>query len=256
LLIKEKQGVPFLQFSAFNAHPEVVHGIFTREGGESHSPFDSLNVSYGVGDREDLVDANRRSIARCMDEVELIFIRQVHGTDVLVVTEEACQNNGSKTMPSQGDAMVTEARGKAISIQTADCQPVLLFDPVGKVAANAHSGWRGSIGNIVGRTVAVMTERFGSLPGDIIAGVGPSLGPCCAEFKNYQLEIPEALWGYKNQSVYFDFWALTRDQLMDAGLSASNIEIAGICTKCHGDRFFSYRQNKITGRCAAVIGLK
>ncbi len=256
MLIQEKNEIPFFQFSAFEAYPDVRHGIFTRSGGKSLSPFDSLNVGYGLGDNEDNVAANRQRIAHCMDDAELIFTRQVHGAEVLVIDSEEADKDGIKAGPGMGDAMVTDVRGKTLAIQVADCQPVFLFDPVGKVVANVHSGWRGSIQNIVGRSVAVLAERFGSLPGNIIAGVGPSLGPCCAEFVNYRREIPESLWGYKHRSVFFNFWALTRDQLRDAGLPASNIEIGGICTKCHGDRFFSYRQNNLTGRFAAVIGLK
>jgi copper oxidase (laccase) domain-containing protein len=130
----------------------------------------------------------------------------------------------------------------------------MLYDPVRAVIANIHSGWRGSIADIIGRTVAVMQQRFGCRPAEIVAGIGPSLGPCCAEFVNYRKEIPATLWSYQVSPNHFDFWALSRDQLVRAGLRPGHIETGGICTRCHSDLFFSYRAAQQTGRMAAVIG--
>ncbi|MCK7503945.1 MAG: polyphenol oxidase family protein [Desulfobacterales bacterium] len=134
--------------------------------------------------------------------------------------------SGAAAVPV-GDAMVTDRTGTLLVVQVADCQPVLLFDPERRVVANIHSGWRGSIANVAGRTLQVMLERFGCSARDVLAGVGPSLGPCCAEFVNYRDEIPRELWGYRRDSVYFDFWAVTRDQLMAAGVPAEHIHTSG-----------------------------
>ncbi len=98
-----------------------------------------------------------------------------------------------------GDAMITDAPGQSLVIQTADCQAVLIYDPVRKAVANIHSGWRGSIQNIIGLTVQAMIKEFDSDPKNLLAGIGPSLGPCCAEFIHYRTEIPKAFWSYKNQ---------------------------------------------------------
>jgi len=138
----------------------------------------------------------------------------------------------------------------------ADCQSILLYDPIQKVIANVHCGWRGSTKNIAGRTVDVMNKRFGCNRRDLIAGISPSLGPCCAEFVNYRSEIPQKFWRYKSANDHFDFWALSREQLIAAGLLRENIETGGICTKCNTDAFFSYRGEGQTGRFASVIGLK
>jgi hypothetical protein len=89
-----------------------------------------------------------------------------------------------------------------------------------------------------------------------LAGIGPSLGPCCAEFVNYRQEIPSGLWAYRRDTVYFDFWAMTRDQLNAAGVCEDHIETSRLCTRCNSDRFFSYRGEKRTGRFPAVIGLR
>ena len=140
-------------------------------------------------------------------------------------------------------------------IQVADCQPVLLFDPNQKVIAAVHSGWRGSLQNIIGKTIISMVHHFHCSPEKIIAGIGPSLGPCCSEFVHYRKEIPGAFWKYKKNETHFDFWELSRDQMRETGVKTSNIHISGLCTKCRNDLFFSYRRQKITGRFAGVIGL-
>jgi copper oxidase (laccase) domain-containing protein len=131
-----------------------------------------------------------------------------------------------------------------------------MCDPIRQVVANVHSGWRGSIINIIGRTVNAMEKHFGCDPAQIQAGIGPSLGPCCAEFVNYETEIPEKFWHHKDAGHHFDFWSISQDQLMDAGVLKANIENCQICTKCHTDLFFSYRGEGTTGRFASVIGLK
>jgi polyphenol oxidase len=254
--IKERYDILYLQFSNIEALPFVRHAVFTRQGGVSVSPFDSLNISYSVGDAWDAVSRNREKIGMVMKNADLVFMRQVHGIDVLSFTEDSFhrKENGGAGYQT-GDALVSSAGGKTLVVKTADCQPVLMVDPVLRVVACVHSGWRGSIRNIVGQVVLVMTERFGSNPADILAGVGPSLGPCCAEFIHYRTEIPPSLWRYRQREVYFDFWSMTRDQLIDAGVSDCNIEISGLCTRCRPDLFFSHRRQNPTGRFAAAIGL-
>ena len=152
--------------------------------------------------------------------------------------------------------MITDLPGRHLVIQTADCQAVMLYDPRRRVAANVHVGWRGSAANIIGHTVARMVAGFGCRPTDMLAGIGPSLGPCCAEFKNYRREIPSEYWRYRHAGDLFDFWALSRDQLTAAGVPPAGIHVSGLCTRCETGRFFSYRAEKRTGRLAAVIGLK
>ena len=184
---------------------------------------------------------------------ELVFASQVHGDDILILKKDS---SDKRPFPMTGDAIITDIPGKNLVIQTADCQAVLLYDTVKKVAANVHSGWRGSICNIIGKTVQAMKEIFGCHPGDIFAGIGPALGPCCAEFIHYEKEIPGIYWKYKNNSHHFDFRAISRDQLCSAGLKAENIHSTEMCTKCRTDLFFSYRGEGNTGRFAAVIGIK
>lgn len=251
------KGGSFYQFKNFTKFFGLAHGIFTREAGYSKGSFQGLNVSYGLGDDNLKVKKNRNVLARCMGGNQLVFVRQVHGDDVVIVDGSRCANPNDETPASPtGDALVTNLRQRLLVIQVADCQAVMLYDHRRAVVANVHAGWRGSVNAIIDRTLDVMIQQYGCKPQDVVAGIGPSLGPCCAEFVNYKLEIPEKYWSYKNAAHHFDFWAISRDQLREAGILPENISIAGICTKCNPDRFFSYRGEGTTGRFAAVIGLR
>jgi polyphenol oxidase len=257
LILKTDNGAAYYQFEHLAAFPEIQHGVFARAPGCSEAPFHRLNVSLAVGDDARRVERNRRLVAESMQAEQLVFARQVHGEAVVVIDgRPASADVLEKTGIPVGDAMVTDQPGKFLVVSVADCQPILMYDPRRRLVANVHSGWRGSIADVAGRTVAVMVERFGCRPGDVRAGIGPSLGPCCAEFTNYREEIPSELWAYKIDAARFDFWAMSRDQLIRAGVPRDRILVSGLCTKCGTDRFFSYRAEKTTGRFPAVIGLR
>lgn len=253
MLLKEKSSVVFFQFPNLAGFSEIRHGIFTRKCGYSKEPYKSLNVSFEVGDHPGIVEQNRNILCRCINGKEFVYTKQRHGTQIIILAKN---DKVRSNAPFAGDAMITDILSKYLVVQVADCQSLLLYDPARHVVANVHSGWRGSIKNITGRTIEKMGKRFGCKPKNIIAGTGPSLGPCCAEFVNYKKEIPSNLWKYKDNDNLFDFWALSRDQLLDAGLLIKNIHSSNICTKCNTDLFFSFRGEGTTGRFAAVIGLK
>jgi YfiH family protein len=256
MIFTDQNGVSSYQFSNLAACSGIDHRIFTRNSGYSQPPFASLNVSFGMGDSQKNVSENRNIISRFMGAGRLVFARQVHGCEIAVLSRDS-EKKGITTAGRSftADAMVTDIFGRNLAIQVADCQAVLLYEPTRRVIANVHCGWRGSVQNIIGRTVEVMEQHFGCRPGRIRAGIGPSLGPCCAEFINYSKEIPMEFLRYKGLNELFDFWSLSRDQLKRAGVAEINIESSGICTRCHTDDFFSYRAERTTGRFAAVIGL-
>ncbi len=250
-------GIPFYQFENLAACQGITHKIFSRNGGCSDAPYASLNVAFGVGDKKAHVLRNRDIVRQSIDGETLVFANQIHGDQVAVLGRDRGQPDGNPASNSLvADAMVTDRPRWYPVIQVADCQSVMLCEPHRRVVANIHCGWRGRIQNLLGRTVRVLVEDFDCDPGRILAGIGPSLGPCCAEFINYETEIPEALWQYKNATHHFDFWSLSAAQLAASGVPAGNVEIGRICTRCRTDEFFSYRAEKITGRFAAVIGLK
>ena len=235
----------------------LEHGVFTRHGGVSRPPYASLNAAWNIGDASENVRDNLNRIKDAIGLDRLVAAPQVHGDAVHVVDEAALdgfEDHGPVLVAGPGDALVTASPGIGLMIKIADCQAVFLVDPVRKVVANVHSGWRGSVANILAATVGVMRSRFDCRPADILAAISPSLGPCCAEFKNYREELPSSFVAYQSKPQYFDFWAISRSQLVNAGLAPENIEAAGRCTVCEADRFFSYRAEKTTGRMAAVIG--
>lgn len=252
--VESSNGVNFYFFQNLSSFPELYHGITTRQGGGSRPPFDSLNMAQQVGDSADQVAVNRQRVWSRFDGAKPIFLNQVHSSTVAVWNGASRMVDGR--LPGEADAAVTNQRDWLLTILVADCQPVMLYDPTRAVIANIHSGWRGSIANIIGRTVAVMEAQFGCDVTDIRAGIGPSLGPCCAEFVNYRKEIPESLWAYRVSDHHFDFWAMSRDQLVQAGLRPDHVETGNICTCCRQDLFYSYRGAHQTGRIAAVIGMK
>ena len=256
MILQKKNGVSFFQFPNLTEHSHIWHGIFTRNDGASNGPFQSLNVSFGIGNRDINVELNRHKISRCFEGKDTVYLKQIHGTDIMVFQKnDNAEIHETPESSYIGDASVTDIPGKFLIIQIADCQSILMYDPIRHVVANVHAGWRGSIKNIIGRTVQTMKGRFHCNPADIVAGIGPSLGPCCAEFINYKKEIPETLWKYKDEADHFDFWSMSCDQLCGTGVLFENIFLSKLCTKCNTNLFFSYRGEGTTGRFASVIGL-
>jgi YfiH family protein len=179
-------------------------------------------------------------------------MNQSHGDRILVMREG--EYNPSTKIPS-ADAMITNISGLALMVKLADCQGVMIFDHKNRVLANVHCGWRGNVNNVIEKAVTRMTKEFGSSPSDLLAAISPSLGPCCAEFVTHEAIFPETFKQFMIQENYFDLWAMSRWQLTKAGLREENIEIAGICTRCRIDLFYSYRGEGQTGRFGAVAML-
>ncbi len=261
MIVYRKNALLCFQFHHLASFPGIGHAIFTRIGGQSPPPWASLNVGFNGADETANVKINRRLAAEALGvDRPVFFASQVHGADVLCFKkndgEAGLPNPAPNSAPnSAGDAMITDIPGLPIGIQLADCQALLLYDPVKAVVANIHSGWRGSIQNIVGTAIRRMQNDFACEAKNIHAAVSPSLGPCCSEFKNYRSELPKEFLGYKDGRDHFNFWAVTRDQLAAAGVSPGHMEFAQICTKCNEHLFFSYRKKRETGRFAAVITL-
>lgn len=253
----QKNGLYYFKSPQLEKFSSVWHGIFTRLGGRSSGPYRGLNVSFAVGDSTRNVIRNRELVSACAAADRLVFCRQIHGNQIIEIRKSLVYNlRQHPDQPPVGDAMISDVPGIYLAVTVADCQPVLICDPEKQIIANVHAGWRGSIQNILGSTIQVMKTDYGSRPRDIVALIGPSLGPCCAEFINYRKEIPSQYWPYKNDNDFFDFWAISRDQLQQADVLPGNIHTSGICTRCRTDLFFSYRAGGTTGRFAAVIGLK
>ncbi|MDX9841332.1 MAG: peptidoglycan editing factor PgeF [Desulfobulbus sp.] len=232
----------------------VPHGMFTSAGGVSTGPCASLNLSLHVGDHKDNVRRNRDAATGALGLSRLVSVHQVHGDRVLLVD---AADTGEEQ--SGYDAMISSLPGTGLLIQQADCQAILLEAPGGLAVAAAHCGWRGSVLNIIGTTIAALWTTCGAAPDALRAVISPSLGPCCAEFVHYRTELPAWMHAYQVRPNHFDFWAISRRQLVEAGLRPEHIDTAGLCTRCN-QQFFSYRRaaktaGGVTGRNGSIIGL-
>jgi YfiH family protein len=250
------EALDLFRFENLSAIPGIVHGISTRAGGVSEGRCESINVSYSVGDATENVEENLRRVAEAIGarREDLFAAYQVHGRAATVVEKE------TEPRP-RCDVLVTSSSAKTLMLRYADCTPVLLADPKKGVVAAVHAGWRGSAVRAAGAAVEALQDRFGCQPRDIVAGIGPAIGPCCytvgqdvvAAFKDRpELFAPSAEGGQR-----LDLWAANRQALVEAGVPAEQIEVAGICTQCQSDRFFSHRANsgQPAGRFAALIRL-
>lgn len=234
---------------------KVRYRFYTREGGVSDGVYASFNVSYGVGDDPLKVTENRRRVKEDFGACRMVSARQVHGDRIYL-------DRGGETADVEVDgydALITATPGTVLLVQQADCQGVLLHDPFRRVVAAVHCGWRGSVAGIIGKTIAVLEREFHVTAAELEAFIGPSLGPCCAEFVNHARELPPSFRLFQVTPNHFDFWQISAKQLREAGVPKDNIRIDRVCTCCHPD-YFSYRRacrngNGVTGRHGTAICL-
>ena len=260
--IKQSDGVSYYSFHNMEAWPELTQAAFGRLGGVSERPFDSLNLSFAVDDDREKVRTNRSIAARSVgwDPARIVSVRQVHGRRATQVVVEMV---GGPDLPD-ADALVTDEPGVLLLMKFADCVPVVLWDAVRRVVAIAHAGWRGTILGTPAAAVEMMVERYHSSPSDILAGIGPSIGPCCYEVgPEVEKGVSQVFGGagviHRNGdgSIHFDLWSANAETLMRAGIPEENVVTAGICTRCNSELYFSHRgSGGSTGRFGVVAGIR
>lgn len=244
--------------------PNLLHFVTSRSGGISLPPYDSLNLGLHTADNLEQVLVNRALLARetGIAADKFLYASQVHSGDVKIIDSDAAPNGVLSQFP-RADATITALPGICLMVMVADCVPILLFDSVKRVSAVIHAGWRGTVHQITKNTIQAMVGHFGCDPKDILAGIGPSIGPCCYEVgedvKKLVVQSFGTTQGYlvqKNPTSkpHFDLWFANHKQFTDNGVNPENIETSELCTKCHSDIFFSWRAAAgITGRFAAGI---
>lgn len=245
--------IPYLQYRGLSQYPELFHATFTRRGGRSLPPFEDLNLSFAVGDAQNLVADNLTLVRQVACADHLLVMHQTHGENIFV-THSASPPTHWET--PHADACMTDLPGLALMVKQADCQGVILFDPDRKVIACVHCGWRGSVCNFLGQVVTRMAQEFHIRAKNLRAAIGPSLGPCCAEYVGHERLFPRHFESFMIRPDYFDFWAISRHQLLEAGVLPDHIETASICTRCRTDLFYSYRGEGVTGRFGTVAMLR
>jgi hypothetical protein len=268
MIEKNIHGVPFLFFENLLVFGNLLHGVSTRNGGVSGAPLASLNLGADTGDAPELVARNYAiaGSALAFNLSALVSSKQVHGEKIAVIDDASIGREMFSPEPLlQGyDGLVTGNTGVTFMVRVADCVPVILFAPERQIAAVVHAGWRGTLAGIAGEAVRKMVQHCHADPGDIRAGIGPAIGPCCYcvqeevadAFKNAPHLYP-AVFRETRGKLFLNLWEVNRLQLLRQGLSAGNIETAGLCTSCRTDLFFSHRREKgKTGRFGAFAGLR
>ncbi len=267
MIEKKINSLALLFFENLLRYEGIDHFVSTRTGGHSFPPYDSLNLSFNVGDDPEKVLKNRKLLAEALSIqlTSLTTAKQIHDGHVKVVSQGM---RGRGCVDYRGaingtDAMVTNVPDICLMILLADCVPILFCDPSKRAIGVAHAGWRGTLGLIAEKTVKALQEHFGCLPEDIKVGIGPSIGPCCYEVGREVVSEVEHAFGSRNHYIkresqdgrgYFDLWGANLIQLLRTGIPEENIETARICTRHHTNSLFSYRhQNGKTGRFGAGI---
>jgi YfiH family protein len=253
-------GLVFYQFDGLAHYSDLYHGAFTRLGGVSEAPFDTLNLARSVGDDVPAVQENNRRMLGVFDMApnRATTAWLVHGRSVAVMTQADAGNY------RQGfDAIITRERGLALTMRFADCVPIVFFDPVQRTIGLAHAGWRGVAENVVAATVAALRDNFGSNPRNLWTGIGPCISadryrvgqevidlvaPACPPHAPIAQRHPDG-------SLHLDLNAAVLSQLRACGVE--NIEDSAICTASNTAEWFSHRaENGKTGRFGVVIGLR
>jgi len=301
-LIEQQHGeVRYVQFDHFLQFPELIHASFSRLGGYSKTPYWGLNVSYSIGDDFENVMRNRLLALEALQiaTYPCATLWMVHGAEVATLGEDTWDDWRTDwahrsyqveqheliwtTRPRRkADALISKNREVALAMSSADCVPLMYYDPVESVIGMAHAGWRGTARGVAAATVDAMAEQFGSLPGNIRVGIGPSIGPCCYEVSE---EVRRLFIGqqefdsiptngrYRNlvresavfvvkrlpdrDSLRLDLWETNRNQLLLAGALPEHIESSEICTSCEKERFFSHRgEHGQAGRFPSILALR
>lgn len=261
-MIEEKfNSLPLWNFENLKSFSSIQHYVSGRRGGVSSGDKSTLNLSFKVGDHPEDVNTNRKKISDrfLIDPNDLVFPVQTHSVNVAII-------NSNEQSFEDTDALVCNRAGVCISVMSADCVPVLLFDPVQKVIGAAHAGWKGTVGKIAARTVQVMMEQFKCSPEHIVASIGPSISPEVYQVGKEVIDEVVKSFGSKEGLVhsetpdgkgYFNLWEANKKQLLEIGLQQDHIEVAGICTFKNAHEFFSARHSKNqAGRFAAGIMLR
>ena len=252
----------YLQDSGLSSCPGICHAFTTRLGGVSSGKIEGLNFGFRVGDQAESVKENYRLAAKDLgfSHNHMVLSKQTHTDNVRIVTaQDAGKGIVKESDIENTDGLITNLPNIPLVIFSADCVPLLLCDSKSGTIAAIHAGWRGSVKKIAQKAVKIMRESFGCYPSDILAAIGPSIGPCCFEVDDKTaLLFPEEIRISKpNQKYHIDLWEYNRAQLHSAGIPDTNISIARQCTKCCPDKFYSYRaQKEHTGRMAAIIERK
>jgi polyphenol oxidase len=269
-MIRHEQGeLAYFSYPLFEPFEQILCVVSSKKGGVSAQPFDSLNLALSVGDDPVAVMTNRERLCKTIGvEVDAMTIAQlVQGTHVELVTSSSRGLNAAEKAQRfvDTDGLITNVADVPLFIFIADCAALSFFDPKRKVIGIGHAGWRGAVGGIARKMVEAMNRAFDCNPADVLVGISPSIGPCCYQvredvFAAFQGAYPKQASTFFVQqpdgSIHLDMWKALTYQLQSSGIQEAHIELAGICTACHTDVFYSNRsEGGLSGRFTGMIAL-
>ena len=251
--------IDFYRFKCFEKYSDLLHAVTNRS---MNYPYD-LSLALHTGENEEKIIENRKVIAAFLKSdkaLHFIVANQTHSDNIKIITKRETKGwDGLEDAIEDCDALITSETNIVLTILTADCVPVLLYDSEKKVVAAVHAGWKGTKAGIVAKTVLKMKEVYGCEPQNIIAGIAPSIGACCYEVgedvAKHFFDIPD---GYiqKGEKYMLDLPFINRKQLLDVGVREENIEMSNVCTACEVDKYFSYRKEQgCSGRFMSMVAL-
>ena len=262
-----QNGVTFYSADGITAAGGVAHGFSTRLGGVSEGMWASLNLGVSRGDDPDHVRENYRRFFAAIggSGKRLAMSNQVHGAAVRTITTADLHDDPYGKVGYEADGLMTDLPGVALVVYSADCIPILFYDPVRRCVAAVHAGWRGTAAGIATAAVDRMKSVYGSRPEDILAAIGPGICPDC--FETHE-DVPNAMTSAlgtgvlhhirikENGKFAVDLKAINAMRLEHAGLDRSRIAVSSLCTSCNPDKFWSHRKlGTNRGSMAAAIQL-
>ncbi len=261
--------IKLYEIPSFKNSGLVSHGFSTRLGGAGNEPYDTLNLAFHVGDSPEVVIYNRKILCQAIGAKidDIVAAQQVHGHDIAVVDSRHAGRGAfsGETALLETDGLITGEPGLLLATFYADCIPIFILDPVKRVIAVIHAGWKGTAARIGSQAVEKMAKTFGTDPAHCLAGIGPAIGPCCYEVDEPVIRIwkkefswwQDVLLDNKTDRAKLDLWASNQKIMIEAGIKADNVEVAHICSCCNQQMLFSYRGCQgVTGRMGAFLMLK
>lgn len=266
-IINAKGNLQYITFKNLESTSLVRHAFTTKTGGVSEGFYASMNMGFGRGEEREKVCKNYEIICDAIgiDTGNLVFSKQTHTNNVLCVTSKDKGTGFTKPSFNDIDGLITNEKNVALVTQYADCTPLLFLDPVKKVIAASHSGWRGTVQQIGAVTVDKMVNNFGCDAKDILAVIGPSICKDCYEvdtpvyneFKKLPIDLSDVFTRKDSDHFMLNLKLANKKILLNAGILEEHIELCDICTACNNEELYSHRKQGINrGNLAAIIELK
>lgn len=247
----------FYTFTHLSSYYECIHRITKKDLSKPYN----FSLALHTNEEPKSIIQNRTILKEQFPHMKFIVANQTHSANITVIKHNSEQGwNSLEDAIEDSDALISNQKNIMLTVLTADCVPIILFDPIQQVIATIHAGWKGTKQAIAFKTIKKMQEQFTCNPKNILAGIAPSIGKCCYEVDwnvTQHFEHIENAYDTKGKKQMLDLPYINQLQLIDAGILNKNIEMSNICTACEVDDYFSYRKEEgCSGRFMSMIGLQ